>query len=96
MRDDDACRDWHHFPDVPDRRARITAFLDAYGTDTLPSFEVVSAVADRRRATIEHVRSLAEQGLEPQRTWVEEGSLDDEAAEIRWIETHESLFTPRS
>ena len=96
MRDDDACRDWHHFPDVPDRRGRITAFLDAYGTDALPSFEVVGAVADRRRATIEHVRSLAEQGLEPQRTWVEEGSLDDEAAEIRWIETHESLFTPRS
>ena len=31
MRDDDATLEWHHFPTVPDRRARIDAFLDAYG-----------------------------------------------------------------
>ena len=90
MRDDQASLEWHHFPRVPDRRARIEAFLDAYGMPT--DFDVVDAVVRRRRATVEHVRFLAGQGREPQRTWVAEGSLDEEAAEIAWIEENRSLF----
>lgn len=90
LRDDAACLEWHHFNEVPDRRARIDAFLDAYGM--FPSLDVAEAVINRRRATIEHVRSLAEQGVEPQRTWVAEGSLDEEAAEVAWIERNRSLF----
>ena len=82
--------EWHHFPQVPDRRARIDAFLDAYGMPA--DFDVADAVIQRRRDTIAHVRSLAEQGVEPQRTWVAEGSLEEEAAEITWIEEHRSLF----
>ena len=90
MRDDESVMEWHHFPEVPDRRARIDAFLDAYG---LPAdFDVADAVIRRRHATIEHVRSLADQGLEPQKTWVAEGSLEQEAAEIRWIEENRALF----
>ena len=90
MRDDAACLRWHHFTEVPDRRTRITAFLDAYGP--LPSFDPAEAVINRRHATIELVRSLADRGVEPQRTWVADGSLDEEAAEIRWIETNRFLF----
>lgn len=91
MRDDESCLDWHHFPEVPDRKARINVFLDAYGS--LPRFDLAESVIQRRHATIELVRALADQGVEPQRTWVAEGSLDEEAAEIRWIETNRSLFT---
>jgi len=90
MRDDAAALEWHHFPTVPDRRARIDAFLDAYGMPA--DFDVADAVVRRRQSTIEHVRSLAEQGVEPQRTWVAEGSLEHEAAEIRWIEENRGLF----
>ena len=90
LRDDAACLGWHHFAEVPDRRARISAFLDAYGMR--PSFDVAEAVVIRRHATIEHVRRLAGQGVEPQRTWVAEGSLEEEAAEVRWIERNRSLF----
>jgi hypothetical protein len=86
-----ACLEWHHFPEIPDRRARISAFLDAYG---MPSdFDVAEAVIHRRQSTIEHVRSLADQGVEPQKTWVAEGSLDEEAAEVHWIERNRPLFT---
>lgn len=91
MRDDESCLAWHHFPQVPNRRARIDAFLDAYGM--LADLDVADAVIRRRLATIEHVRSLADQGVEPQRTWVEEGSLEEEAAEINWIEANRTLFT---
>jgi aminoglycoside phosphotransferase (APT) family kinase protein len=90
MRDDDACLDWHHFTEVPNRRARIRTFLDAYGP--MPPFDIAQAVIERRQGTIAHVRALADQGIEPQRTWVAQGSLDDEAAEIRWIEANRSLF----
>ncbi|WP_460691321.1 phosphotransferase [Nocardioides flavus (ex Wang et al. 2016)] len=91
MRDDRSTLEWHHFPRVPDRRARIDAFLDAYG---LPAdFDVADAVVRRRHATIEHVRRLADQGLEPQKTWVADGSLEEEAAEIAWIEENRSLFS---
>ena len=90
MRDDESALGWHHFAHVPDRRARIDAFLDAYGMRA--DFDVAEAVIRRRHATIEHVRLLADQGLEPQRTWVAEGSLEDEAAEIAWIEANRPLF----
>lgn len=91
MRDDQSSLEWHHFPQVPDRRARIEAFLDAYGMPA--DFDVADAVIRRRHTTSEHVRFLADQGQEPQKTWVAEGSLDEEAAEIMWIEENRSLFS---
>ena len=94
MRDDAACLDWHHFPEVPHRAERITAFLDAYGAEVLPQFDAADAVIRRRHATIEHVRALADKGVEPQRTWVADGSLVEEAAEIHWIDTNRGLFSP--
>ena len=83
--------DWHHFPEVPDRRSRVAAFLDAYGP--LPAFDVTEAVASRAEATIALEQTLAEAGVEPQRTWVAEGSLDRQRAEVRWIREHGGLWT---
>ena len=92
MRDDASALEWHHFPEVPDRRARIEAFLEAYGVPA--DFDVADAVVGRIRATIEHVRFLADQGQEPQRTWVADGSVEkEELAEIAWIEENRSLFS---
>lgn len=91
MRDDESSLKWHHFSHVPDRRRRIEAFLDAYGIPA--DFDVADAVIRRRHLTIEHVRFLADQGQEPQRTWVAEGSLEEEAEEITWIEENRSLFS---
>lgn len=90
MRDDTAALEWHHFPQIPDRRQRIRAFLDAYGS--LPSFDVVEAVVARRRATIAQVKALAAQGVEPQRTWVADGMVEEETAEIEWIVSNRALF----
>ncbi|KRF36248.1 phosphotransferase [Nocardioides sp. Soil805] len=92
MRDDESALEWHHFPHVPDRRARIEAFLDAYGIPA--DFDVADAVVRRIHATIEHVRFLADQGHEPQKTWVAEGSVErEELAEIAWIEANRSRFS---
>lgn len=86
LRRDEFVLDWHHFPAVPDRRGRVRAFVDAYGG--LPRFDVPGAVASRIQATSDLTRSLAEAGEEPQRTWVADGALDRDAAEIAWVRAH--------
>ena len=93
-RADEHCLGWHHFPAVPDRRERIRRFLAAYGPT--PPFDVVDAIVRRGQATIDLVLSLAAQGIEPQRSWVADGMIDEEAAELRWVADNRALLTPSS
>ncbi|MEV6411586.1 aminoglycoside phosphotransferase family protein [Kribbella sp. NPDC051718] len=89
-RSDENALNWHHFPVVPDRAARIRAFLQAYGG--LPSFDVAEAIAVRMETTMAMELSLAEAGVEPQRTWVAEGSQERGAAEVRWVRENAGLL----
>ncbi len=91
-RDDDMALTWHHFPTVPDRAARVRIFLQTYGG--LPSFDVAEAIATRMEATTAMELSLAEAGVEPQRTWVAEGSQEWAAGEGRWVRQHAHLLRP--
>jgi hypothetical protein len=91
LRNDEHVLAWHHFPSVPDRRERVRTFIDSYGD--LPNFDVVSAVLRIMQATSEHVLSLANQGIEPQRSWVADGSQEREAEEMAWIEQHRTDLT---
>lgn len=86
LRRDEFVLDWHHFPAVPNRRKRVWAFVNAYGG--LPRFDVSEAVMARMQATSDLARSLAQAGQEPQRTWVADGALDRDAAEIAWVRDH--------
>jgi aminoglycoside phosphotransferase (APT) family kinase protein len=90
LRSDRLALDWHHFPEIPDRRHRIRVFTEAYGA--LPTFDVVDVVTTRMQATSDHCRALADQGQEPQRTWVTDGALEQEAAEIAWVREHRNLI----
>lgn len=92
-RDDEMALTWHHFPSVPDRAARIRTFLDAYG-DGLPTFDVAETIATRMEATMALELSLAEEGVEPQRTWVEDGSQEWGASEVRWVRENAHLLEP--
>jgi aminoglycoside phosphotransferase (APT) family kinase protein len=90
LRRDEHALEWHHFPEVPDRRHRVQVFLDAYGD--LPPFDVAEAVANRMQDVSDLVQSLAEAGHEPQRTWVADGALEVDAEEIAWVREHRSEF----
>ena len=90
LRSDEMALEWHHFPTVPDRRARVLTFLDAYGD--LPPFDVVDAVTARIVDTMELVQELAARGQEPQRTWVADGALEGEQREVDWILEHRHLL----
>lgn len=92
-RDDEMALTWHHFPSVPDRAARIRTFLEAYG-EGLPDFDIVEAIATRMEDTMALELSLANAGVEPQRTWVEEGSQEWEAGEVRWVRENGHLLVP--
>lgn len=91
-RDDALALEWHHFPEVPDRAARVRAFLDEYGD--LPPFDVPETIARRIEATMALELRIARAGIEPQRTWVAEGSQEHSAAEVRWVRDHADLLTP--
>lgn len=86
LRSDEHALEWHHFPVVPDRAARVRTFLAAYGD--LPDFDVVEAVTERIRSVMRLRRDLADRGIEPQRTWVADGADARDLEEIRWIEEH--------
>lgn len=91
LRSDEQALTWHHFPQLPDRRHRIEVFLDAYGD--LPDFDLVEVVTRRIATTAALMGRLAATGQEPQRTWVEQGALELEAAEIDWIHHHRAELT---
>ena len=91
FRDDATARSWHHFAEVPDRRARLEVFADAYGLTS--TAELVDAVIARQRLTIVHVEELAARGLEPQATWVRDGTVDESRRLLVWAEENRGLFT---
>jgi aminoglycoside phosphotransferase (APT) family kinase protein len=84
LRKDEHALEWHHFPSVPDRRARVATYLTAYGD--LPAFDLAVEVTGVMRRTRDRLAELAAQGVEPQRTWVAEGAIEDENEEIAWVE----------
>ncbi len=90
LRADEHALEWHHFPEVPDRAARVRTFVEAYGD--LPDFDVVDAVVERMLAVIELMRDLAARGVEPQRTWVADGAAEADLEEIAWIEEHREML----
>jgi hypothetical protein len=91
FRDDATARSWHHFADGPDRRSRLEVFAEAYGLTS--TADLVDDVIDRQRLTIVHVEELAARGLEPQATWVRDGTLDESRRLVAWAEENRSLFT---
>ena len=92
LRSDRHATEWHHFPAVPDRRARVRTFVAAYGD--LEPFDLVDTVTERIRAVIRLRRDLADRGIEPQRTWVADGAEERDLEEIAWIEAHRHALGP--
>ena len=80
----------HHFPAPPDRRARLSAFASAYGLDSTAG--LVDRVIDRQTTTITQVQYLAEQQVQPQQAWVEEGYLDELRSRLRWSRENRHQF----
>ncbi|MEE6257064.1 aminoglycoside phosphotransferase family protein [Plantactinospora sonchi] len=92
FRDDVECRRWLAYPEVPDRRARLETFAEAYGLTSTDG--LVDEVFRQQRQVRERVRQLAAAGVEPQAGWVANGHLDTLDARIAWSVAHRRLFEP--
>ena len=52
----------------------------------------VEAVIARQEIDIEQVCALADAGIEPQRTWVDDGTVEELHAKVEWSRSHVELF----
>ncbi|MEH3075675.1 MAG: phosphotransferase [Quadrisphaera sp.] len=86
FRDDAEALRWLGFTSPPRRSHRLRVFADAYGGQaaTLTSAELADAVVAEQVRGVERVAQLARQGVEPQRTWVEQGHLDELQVRVNW------------
>ncbi|MBB5959993.1 hypothetical protein FHS29_006615 [Saccharothrix tamanrassetensis] len=87
--DEEAVR-WLGFAGPPDRWSRIEIFAEAYGLSDTGG--LVDAVVRRQEQTIRDVESLARHGVEPQRSWVDGGVLDDLRGKVEWSRANRELF----
>jgi aminoglycoside phosphotransferase len=90
FRDDEEAIKWHHFTKVPDRKHRIAVFLEAYGTDSI--LGISKKVADMEREVNVGARTIASHGIEPQATWLKDGTLAKFDDQAKWIEDNKGLF----
>ncbi|MDX3549678.1 phosphotransferase enzyme family protein [Streptomyces europaeiscabiei] len=90
FRDDAECLRWLRYPAPPDRRRRLEIFCNAYGLDSTAG--IVSAVIGRQQDNAGLVHRLAEQGYEPQATWVADGLLAELDKRIAWSRAYRHLF----
>lgn len=67
---------------------------DLHPAMEIEPFDVVDAIIRRGQATIDLERALAAQGIEPQRSWVADGVVEEEAAELRWVADNRASLTP--
>jgi len=93
--DDEQAVRWMRYPASPHRGRRIEMFLDAYGDVRERSIpDVVDDVLSRLGRTIALVAQLANDGHEPQVTWVAKGYLDRLSEQADWTDRHRGLFDP--
>jgi aminoglycoside phosphotransferase (APT) family kinase protein len=93
FRDDAECLRWLAYPTVPDRHARLRAFVRAYGLDADDDW--ASAVIEVQEATLALARRLGEAGLQPQARWLRNGDLEVAAAKAAWSKGNRHLFGSR-
>lgn len=92
FRDDHEAQRWQGYPAPPDRRRRMEIFAEAYGLPDVAG--LTDAVIRRQDLTTDRVRELARLGLEPQRSWVAAGFLDELAERANWTRRNWRLFEP--
>ncbi|WP_108251862.1 aminoglycoside phosphotransferase family protein [Planctomonas deserti] len=93
FRTDELAMEWLAYPGPPDRAARIRVFWAAYsGSQATPEIVegLVDAVLARQRRTRALATRLAEEGIEPQATWLREGR------ERVWDEQEEWVLANRA
>ena len=89
LRDDDRCAQVG-FAEVPDRVGRLRLVCDTYGRGATP--ETLIDLAERHQlADIDEIEELGPQGVEPFKTFMEQGLADEARAMLEWLRLHREV-----
>lgn len=93
FRDDETTLGWHHFPELPDRPARVASFAQAYGLASTDG--LVEMMLDAQRFTLARVRLLAATGARRQIEGLTQGwdVLDEQR--LAWCEQNRPMVESR-
>jgi len=90
LRDDDRCAQVG-FAEVPDRVSRLRLVCDTYGRGATP--ETLIDLAERHQlADIDEIEALGPQGVEPFKTFMEQGLADQARAMLEWLRLHREML----
>lgn len=90
LRDDDRCAQVG-FAEVPDRVSRLRLVCDTYGRGATP--ETLIDLAERHQlADIDEIEELGPQGVEPFKTFMEQGLADEARAMLEWLRLHREVL----
>lgn len=92
FRDDEECVRNLSFPEPPNRHRRLELFAGTYGMTEQETRALPDRVIGGQRRMLEQVRTLADQGIQPQQSWVRGGYLDVIERRIRWCEQNLARF----
>lgn len=90
IRSDKEAISWHHFSSPPNRKRRIEVFLEAYGYP--PISHIATKIAKMQNQTENLARYLGNRGIEPQATWLKDGTIEKSEARAEWTLKHSYLF----
>ncbi len=90
LRDDERCRALG-FTEIPDRVRRLRLVCGTYGRGATP--EMLIALAERhQQADIDEIEEHGPQGIEPFKTFMEQGLADEARQMLEWLRLHRELL----
>ena len=90
LRDDDRCREVG-FREIPDRKRRLRLVCETYGRGATP--ETLIDLAERHQlADIDEIEQHGPHGIEPFKSFMEQGLADEARAMLGWLRLHREML----
>lgn len=90
LRDDDRCREVG-FADVPDRGRRLRLVCETYRRGATPE-KLIDLAERHQQADIDEIEELGPQGVEPFKTFMDQGLAEEARAMLAWLRLHRELL----
>jgi aminoglycoside phosphotransferase (APT) family kinase protein len=90
MRDDDRCREVG-FRVPPDRARRLRLVCDTYGRGATPD-ALIDLAERHQQADIDEIEERGPLGIEPEKTFWEQGLHEDARRMLEWLRLHRELL----
>ena len=90
LRDDDRCRDVG-FTTTPDRARRLRLVCETYGRGATPD-ALIDLAERHQQADIDEIEERGPLGIEPEKTFWDQGLHEDARQMLQWLRLHRELL----